>query len=117
MTAQIDISKAIARESWGSFFDRFSESNRGRPISVEVLGAEIGDQELIQHAPLLAVIYDRLGKGDNLMIEVGQDEMTYAHTIKSPTEVLTGQNLNGVVLAVSITDATGVKTFIKLQAA
>jgi hypothetical protein len=42
--------------------------------------------------------------------------MTYGHTIDSPTEVLTGQNSNGVMIAIWITDAAGRKTLIKLQA-
>jgi hypothetical protein len=50
------------------------------------------------------------------VIELGRDEVTYAHTIDSPTEVLTAQNSNGVMIALSITDAAGTKTLIKLQA-
>jgi hypothetical protein len=44
------------------------------------------------------------------------NEVTYAHTIDSPTEVLTGQNSNGVMIAVRISGATGTKTLIQLQA-
>jgi uncharacterized protein YpmB len=51
-----------------------------------------------------------------LVIEVGQDEVTYAHTVDSPTEVLTGQDSNGLMLAVWISDAAGTKTLVKLQA-
>ncbi len=42
--------------------------------------------------------------------------MTYAHTVDSPTEVLTGQDANGIMLAVQIRDAAGIPTLIKLQA-
>nr|WP_258169832.1 DUF5335 family protein [Nostoc sp. 'Peltigera membranacea cyanobiont' N6] len=54
-------------------------------------------------------------KGDDLVIEVGKHEVTYAHTIDSPTEVLTGQDSNGVMIAVRISDAAGTKTLIQLQ--
>lgn len=116
MTNKIDINKSVPRERWGEFFDQFSDGNRGRHISIETIGSELGDADLIQNAPLMAMIYDRPGKGDDLVIEVGQDEVTYSHTVDSPTEVLTGQDSNGLMLAVSISDATGTKTLIELQA-
>jgi hypothetical protein len=116
MTNKIDISKSVPRERWGEFFDQFSDGNRGRRISIELLGGELGEAELVQNTPLMAIIYDRPGKGDDLVIEVGQDEVTYSHTVDSPTEVLTGQDSNGLMLAVSISDATGIKTLVKLQA-
>ena len=40
---------------------------------------------------------------------------SYAHTIDSPTEVLTGQSESGRMLAVWISDAAGTKTLVKLQ--
>ena len=50
------------------------------------------------------------------MIEVGKDEVTYAHTIDAPTEVSTGQSSSGQMIALWISDAAGTKTLIKLQA-
>jgi hypothetical protein len=116
MVSKIDINKSVPRERWGEFFDIFSNGNRGRHISIEIIDPELGDQELIKNAPLMAIVYDRPGKGDDLVIEVGQDEVTYAHTIDSPTEVLTAQNSNGVMIALRITAAAGTQTLIQLQA-
>ncbi len=116
MTSKIDISKTVPQERWGEFFDQFSDGNRGRQISIRSIDSELGDGELIRSAPLMAMIYDRPGKGDDLVIEVGQEEVTYAHTVDSPTEVLTGQDSNGLMLAVWISDAAGAKTLIELQA-
>lgn len=116
MMNKIDLSQSISGEKWGEFFDRFSINNRGRHISMETIDEELGDYELISNAPLLAMIYDRPGKGDNLAIEVGKDQMTYGHTIDSPTEVSTGQNANGEIIAMCIVDNTGRKTLVKLQA-
>jgi Family of unknown function (DUF5335) len=123
MTTKIDINKSIPQERWLEFFDQFADGNRGRHISIlilrgsanEILGAELGDLELIQNAPLMAMVYDPPNQGDKLTIETGKDEVTYAHTVDSPTEVLTGQDANGIMLAVQIRDATGIPTLIKLQ--
>jgi hypothetical protein len=112
MASKIDLSKTVPRERWGEFFDQFSDGNRGRYISIE----SISDETLIQNAPLMAIVYDRPGKGNDLVIEVGKDEVTYAHTIDAPTEVLTGQNEVGQIVALWITEAAGTKTLIKLAA-
>ncbi len=115
MVSKIELTKSLPRERWGEFFDQFSDGNRGRHIAIESISLELGDEELIQNAPLMAIVYDRPGKGDDLVIEVGKDEVTYAHTIDAPTEVSTGQNSNGQMIALWISDAAGTKTLIKLQ--
>jgi Family of unknown function (DUF5335) len=114
MLTKIDINKSIERDRWVEFFDQFSDGNRGRHISIEILDSELGDEELIQNAPLMAMVYDPPNKGNKLTIETGKDEVNYAHTVDSPTEVLTGQDANGIMLAVQIRDATGTPTLIKL---
>jgi hypothetical protein len=116
MDNKIELSKSVPSEQWGEFFDQFSDGNRGRHISIENISSEFGDEELIQNVPLMAIVYDRPGKGNDLVIEVGEDEVTYAHTIDAPTEVLTGQISSGQIVAFWISDAAGSKTLIKLQA-
>jgi Family of unknown function (DUF5335) len=115
MQSKIELTKSVPQEQWGEFFDQFSDGNRGRHISIEVITDEFGDEELIQDAPLMAMVYDRPGKGNDLVIETGKNEVTYAHTVDAPTEVLTGQSESGRMLAVWISDAAGTKTLIKLQ--
>jgi Family of unknown function (DUF5335) len=115
MLATININKSVPNDRWVEFFDQFSDGNRGRHVSIEVMDVEVGDEELIKNAPLMAMVYDPPRKGDKLTIEIGKDEVTYAHTIDTPNEVLTGQDENGVVLAVQIADVTGMKTLIQLQ--
>lgn len=117
MTNTIALSKSIPQEQWGKFFDQFSGDHRGRHIEIEIIDSELGDEELIKNAPLLAIIYDRPDKGDNLAIEVGKDEMTYGHTIDSPKKISTGENSNSEIVAIEIEDANGRKTLIKLEAA
>jgi hypothetical protein len=116
MLTKIDINKSVPQDRWVEFFDQFSDGNRGRHISIEILDSELGDQELIQNAPLMAMVYDPPTKGNKLTIETGKNEVTYAHTVDSPTEVLTGQDENGIMLAVQIRDGAGLKTLIKLHA-
>jgi len=116
MTNKIDITKSLPQEQWAKFFDQFSEDNSGRSIAIEIIDAEVGDEALISNAPLMAIIYDRPGKGDDLVIETGKNQVNYAHTINSPTEISTAQNQNGEIVVIQITDATDTKTLVKLQA-
>jgi hypothetical protein len=113
--SKIDVTKTVPNEQWEKFFDEYTSANRGRHISIEVIDAELGDEELIKNAPLLAMIYDRPNKGNNLAIEVGKDEMTYGHSIDTPTEILTGENSKGEIMAIWITEATGRKTLVKVS--
>lgn len=71
MTSEIDTSKSIPQEQWGEFFDQFSAGNRGRHISIEIIGSELGNAELIEGAPLMVLVSDRQDKGDDLVIEIG----------------------------------------------
>ncbi len=99
----------------GRIFDTFSDGNRGRLITIELLDSEAGDQELIKDAPLWAIVYDPLGKGNDLVIETGQNTVSYAHTVDAPTEVWTGQDENGLILALKVLDEKTGQTIVQLQ--
>jgi hypothetical protein len=116
MVSNIELSKSLPHDRWGEFFDQFTDGNRGRHLSIEVSDSALGDETIIQDAPLMAIVYDRPGKGNDLVIEVGRDQVTYAHTIDSPTEILVGQSESSQITALSILDAAETKTLITLQA-
>lgn len=109
----IEINKQILQADWLDYFDSFTDGNQGRHVTIEALDQELGDEELIKDAPLWAIAYDPVNKGNTLMIETGQNSVSYAHTIDAPTEVWSGQDENGVVLALRITDAQGNHTLMK----
>ena len=116
MINKIELTKTLPLEQWGEFFDQFTNSNHGRHISIESISPELGDEVLIENAPLMAIVYDRPGKGNDLIIKIGKDEVTYAHTIDEPVEVLTGQDSKGKMIVLSIGDTTGIRTLIQLKA-
>jgi hypothetical protein len=113
MVNTIDINKALPRERWGEFFDQCSDGNRGRLISVSILDPNLDNRELVEEAPLMAMIYDPPHKGDDVVIEIGRDEVNYAHTVVSPIEVFTGQDSNGKLMMISIQDAAGLQTLVE----
>jgi hypothetical protein len=47
MQNKIELTKSVPQARWGEFFDQFSDGNRGRHISIEIISSELGDAELI----------------------------------------------------------------------
>jgi hypothetical protein len=90
----------------------------GRPIRVEIMSLQVGDQEAETRLPFLGIDYDPKGGsvGENFTITAGfegRDEVT--HRIFSPTHVYTGVNDVGVTEWVAIEDAAGEKTLIHFE--
>jgi hypothetical protein len=112
---RIEINKHIPLERWGEFFEMFSHGNRGRVVEMELLDQEKGDQPLIQAAPLTSIDYQAEADGDSVIIHTGHNGTAYIHMITAPKEVWTGQDKNGVVMAVDITDQKGNHTVLKFD--
>jgi hypothetical protein len=107
--------KKVERGRWSEFLSTFSRGNRGRSVSIELVGMEVGDQPLTEAAPLLAIDYDPERKGDNLVISTGRDVVDYTHTINEPTEIWESQDDNGEVQALEIIDKSGSKTILAFK--
>lgn len=108
-------SKQIPQQRWLEFFDMFGDGNRGRTIAIEVINQEIGDEQLIENAPLMSIVYDPPDKDNNLAIETGKDEVNYAHNITAPTQLWEAQDENGEVMALEIEDESGTKTILRFE--
>ena len=108
-------SKQIPQQRWLEFFDLLSDGNRGRSIAIEVISSEIGDEELIKNAPLFSVVCDPPDKGNDRVIETGKEQVNYAHTVTSPTEVWEAQDENGKVVALEIKDESGTQTILRFE--
>ncbi len=105
-------SKQISRSNWPDFCVTFSNGNRGRPVAIEVLGEEEGACRLVDSAPLLGIIHDSLGKGDDLIVAIGRHQVEYAHRIAAPAEIWKAQTKDGLITALEIVNQNGTKTVI-----
>jgi hypothetical protein len=108
------ITTQIPQADWQDFFVTFSNGNRGRGLSLEVFDNETGDQPAANQGPLMAVDYDPVGKGNDIVVTTGTEEIDYSHTIKAPVELWQAQNDNGEVSALEIIDHNNVKTILSL---
>lgn len=108
-------SKQIPQERWVEFFDQFTNGNKGRRLKLEIVDQQIGDEIPISNAPLWALVYDPRDKGNDLVIETGQDEVNYAHTVLAPKTVWERQDGNGKVTALEIIDEANHQTIVYLH--
>lgn len=104
--------KKVDQERWPEFLRMFSNGNRGRMMSIEVASVATGDQPLTDAAPLFAIDYDPAGKGDDLVITTGRDEIDYSHKISAPAELWESQDDNGKVASLEVIDREGSKIIV-----
>ena len=106
------INTQIAQTDWLDFFVTFSNGNRGRALTIEVFDTDSGSTGQAKQGPLMAVDYDPIGKGNDIVVTTGVDELDYSHTIPAPVEVWQDQADDGQVAALQIVDQNGGKTIL-----
>ncbi len=109
------INTQVPREEWKEFVVTFSNGNRGRMLSLEVLDPASGDSGQLKQGKLLAIDYDPVGQGNDIVVTTGTDEVDYTHTIQAPVEVWKAQQDSGEVAALEIIDQNNVKTILSLK--
>jgi hypothetical protein len=107
--------KQIDQGRWSEFLSMFSNGNRGRLVAIEIADMADGDQPLSDAAPLFAVDFDPAGKGDDMVITTGRDDVDYTHKISDPLEVWESQDDNGKVTALEVIDRNGSKTIVAFK--
>ncbi len=110
--ANANHTKPIPQSQWVEFFDTLSNGNRGRNIKLVVSEAGTGNLEPVKDTPLMSIICDPDGKGNDIIIETGRTEVNYAHTVSNPIEVVESQDENGKLIALAITDQNKAQTTV-----
>lgn len=110
------MNEQINRTDWPAFADQFSQSNQGRPISIEMVGQALGDETMAEKTPLVALDFDPQGQG-TILITVGQGETTMTHTIPAPETVWLRSDPDGKALALEITAGDQSQTILRFEGA
>ena len=92
--------KQIHQERWSEFLSAVTASNRGRLIAVDMATpSEVLDVDEIDipdvGAPLFALEYEPAGKGNAILLSIGDGELQNEHTIKGPTKLTETLNADG----------------------
>ncbi|GIU36738.1 DUF5335 domain-containing protein [Shewanella schlegeliana] len=107
--------KQLHQADWLDHFVTFSNGNKGRMITIEMVGLTVGDQPLADASPLLAIDYDPVNKGDKLTISTGTNSIDYTHTISEPNKIWQQQDDNGKVISLEIINQTNTSTIITFK--
>ena len=106
--------REILRLRWPIFADEFSEVNQGRPLSIEIVGDTLGDQEMAEATPFVALDYDDRTEAA-ILISVGRGEEVFTHTILNPEELWVHDDPDGTALALQVVASDGQKTILRFE--
>jgi Family of unknown function (DUF5335) len=109
----------IPRNEWTSFFDNLSRKQEGWEVTLEVFGADMGDQIEERHMFLSGVtaeVTDRVGRHDTIEIMMGGKPSRHlTHTITAPVRVELQQTDLGLDSALRIQCADGTTSLLLLS--
>jgi hypothetical protein len=84
-------------------------------ISIEVIGSNIGDQQLANMVPFSAIDFDPPDKGNSFIISYSNEAPLLSHTVSEPAELWLAQDDFESVSAMEIVDVNDRKTIIKFE--
>lgn len=101
------VTREISPREWGTFLDRFSERNQGRPARLEVaIPPGEGEPLLAEKEPLLGVEFDPKGsEAPTITVTLGgtrAKEPHLTHVINDPTMIWVEEELDGLAVALEI---------------
>jgi hypothetical protein len=110
--------REIPRQEWKGFLERYSREHQEALATVEVLGAELGDQTEAREVPLVGLSLEEKGsEAGSLEILLGtRPDAHLTHSIASPEHlfVRTGE---GGEEDLEIESADGTRTLFRIRAA
>ncbi len=107
----------VPKQSWTSFLLALNRLAEDRPVRLEVINRELGDQEMATKLPLLAIDFETKGseRGD-VLVTMMSDDGPLTHRIEKPTQFYIAHNETGELMqTLAILDATGGETIIYFE--
>ena len=105
----MSIKKNIQSNEWQERLATFTSGNRGRKAAIATQGMTI-----IENTPFRDLEYDPVGKGNDIIITLGDMEDTFTHTVTAPVDIFLHQEDNGEVSALEVVDQINESTFLRL---
>ena len=105
-------SKEIPAEGWEAWCDTFTNGNRGRSLSIDLVDDEVGDARLAEGVSLVAIDYDPADKGNDFVVSFGNELAPTSHIIRAPVRLWQAQDANGRVVSLEIEDESGRRTIL-----
>jgi hypothetical protein len=110
----------IDQEQGSDYLSQVTAGNRGRRISLDVIGGagvspdsrdELSPAAVgLTDAPFLSLEYDPVDKGNAIVISSGVDQVAYEHAVEAPTELTANIDPDGRLDSLEILDQNGART-------
>lgn len=111
----------IPRDQWQTYLEEFSKRNSGRPVNLEVLSEELGDQEEAQMLPLEGIALETKGsEAASVEIMLGgtgaADDRNLTHTVSQVRLIVPKLGTDGREEALEIEAEDGTKIILVFKA-
>ena len=111
----------IPRDQWQTYLEEFSKRNSGRPVNLEVLSEELGDQEEAQMLPLEGITLEMKGsQAASVEIMLGgagaADDRNLTHTVSQVRLIVPKLGTDGREEALEIEAEDGTKIILVFKA-
>lgn len=107
----------VPKEGWVEFLKALNRLAQDRPVRLETINRELGDQELADKLPLIGIDFETKGsaRGD-LLVSVMSEDGPLDHRIEKPTQFYIAHDETGELLqTLAILDADGGKTIVYFE--
>ena len=108
--------REIPREQWIRYFDDFSKNHEGWIVTLEVLGADIGDQEEANNLPLVGISADVKARENRVEIIIGgRPDVDVTRFIERPKHIWVKEPRVPGDEAMEIESEDGIKTILNFH--
>jgi uncharacterized protein DUF5335 len=108
--------REIPREEWIRFFDDFSKRHEGWIVTLEVIGSDIGDQEMAAGLPLVGISADLKGRENRIEIIIGgRPDADVTRIINTPKRVWHKPPKGVADACVEVESEDGVTTLVSFR--
>lgn len=94
--------KQVPQDEWQERLLTISSGNRGRRAMIETNGVVIAKQ-----MPFRDIEYDPAGKGDDLVVAMGEQDSDLRHVVQAPKELFLVLQSDGELSSLEIVDRSG----------
>lgn len=96
--------KQIRTERWSEHLSIFTNGNRGRKVTIKLFNPNEGEELIAHELPFMAIDYDAINKGDDMVISCGEKTLELSHAVDAPVELWETHDNQGVVTTLKIID-------------
>lgn len=104
----------VPREEWPAWCVRVTSEYSGREVVLHQADRALGEVRLAQGQTLVAIEHDEFGRTEAVTIKCGSTAVPVSYVVAEPRAIRQHRDAAGEVEELSIVDATGRRTAVRL---